>query len=191
MAKKLPDYYEVLGVSRDATLKEIRRAYHQAAQKLHPDKNEAPGDTEIFLEVQQAFEVLSNAKRRAKYDTTLPPRQAAEPVILHEVYFSVFANMASYGGQVQVQSARVNGQAAPLTWEEANTALRFDVGRDNRRSGGIRATAKPRWRGGGAKEESQGGNLVSGCAQTQLNLVYSHVGRRVIPSRRRQRVSAR
>jgi Ca-activated chloride channel family protein len=88
MANKPPDYYEVLGISRDATLKEIRRAYHQAAQKLHPDKNEAPGDTEIFLEVQQAFEVLSNVKRRTKYDATLPPREAPQPLILHEVYFS-------------------------------------------------------------------------------------------------------
>src|ERR1043165_2107560 len=67
------DYYSLLGISRNATLEEVRKAYFEAAQKLHPDKNTAAGETELFLDVQQAYELLSNPKRRAQYDATLPP----------------------------------------------------------------------------------------------------------------------
>jgi Ca-activated chloride channel family protein len=69
------DYYSLLGVRRDAPPEEIKRAYYEAAQKLHPDKNTAAGETEIFLDVQLAYETLSNPQRRAKYDATLPPEE--------------------------------------------------------------------------------------------------------------------
>ena len=69
------DYYAFLGVARNASQEEIKRAYFEAAQKLHPDKNTAAGETELFLGAQQAYEVLSNPKRRAQYDATLPPEE--------------------------------------------------------------------------------------------------------------------
>ena len=75
MASRRPDYYSILGVARDASLDDIKRAYFKAAQKLHPDKNTAAGETEMFMDVQQAYEALSNPKRRALYDATLPPEQ--------------------------------------------------------------------------------------------------------------------
>lgn len=71
------DYYALLGISRDASPEEVKRAYFEAAQKLHPDKNKAAGETEIFLGVQQAYETLSNPKRRALYDATLPAEEGA------------------------------------------------------------------------------------------------------------------
>jgi Ca-activated chloride channel family protein len=75
MSPDQQDYYEILGIARDASQEEIKRAYFQAAQKLHPDKNTAAGETELFMGVQQAYEVLSNPKRRASYDATLPPAE--------------------------------------------------------------------------------------------------------------------
>jgi len=80
-AGKSQDFYTLLGVARDATQKEIKQAYFKAAQRLHPDKNRLVGETEIFLEVQQAFETLSNPKRRVKYDASLPPEETIDPQI--------------------------------------------------------------------------------------------------------------
>jgi Ca-activated chloride channel homolog len=73
-----PDYYNLLGIRRDATLEEIRKAYFEAAQRLHPDKNVAPGETEMFLDIQQAYETLADPKKRASYDSALP-QQATSP----------------------------------------------------------------------------------------------------------------
>ncbi|MBP5589766.1 MAG: DnaJ domain-containing protein, partial [Bacteroidales bacterium] len=63
------DYYEVLGVSKNATKDEIKKAYRQKALKYHPDKN--PGDKaaeEKFKEAAEAYDVLSNDEKRARYD---------------------------------------------------------------------------------------------------------------------------
>lgn len=75
MTPEQQDHYAVLGIARDASQEEIKRAYFEAAQKLHPDKNTAAGETELFLGAQQAYEALSNPKRRALYDATLPPEK--------------------------------------------------------------------------------------------------------------------
>src|SRR3954464_9474592 len=63
------DFYEVLGVKREATPEEIKKAYRQLALKKHPDKN--PGDPEAekrFKEGAEAYEVLSDASKRQRYD---------------------------------------------------------------------------------------------------------------------------
>lgn len=63
------DYYEVLGVERDASTDDIKRAYRRLAMKYHPDRN--PGDVEAetrFKECAEAYEVLANKETRARYD---------------------------------------------------------------------------------------------------------------------------
>ncbi len=62
----MSDFYEVLGVSRDATPEEIKRAYRKLARQLHPDVN--PDAGERFKEVSAAYEVLSNPEKRQMYD---------------------------------------------------------------------------------------------------------------------------
>jgi Ca-activated chloride channel family protein len=88
MPSNKPDHYAILGVFRDASQEEIKRAYFDAAQKLHPDKNVAAGETELFLEIQQSYEILSNPKRRNLYDATLPPEIEVNTVVKHELFFS-------------------------------------------------------------------------------------------------------
>jgi Ca-activated chloride channel family protein len=88
MSPSSPDYYAILGVFRDASQEEIKRSYFEAAQRLHPDKNVAAGETELFLGIQQAYEVLSNPKRRNLYDATLPPEINSNSVVKHEMLFS-------------------------------------------------------------------------------------------------------
>ena len=66
MAKR--DYYEVLGVSKTATDKEIKSAFRRLAKEYHPDLNKAPDAAEKFKEVQEAYEVLSDENKRKMYD---------------------------------------------------------------------------------------------------------------------------
>ena len=68
MADEKRDYYEVLGVSRDATPDQIKKAYRKLAMKYHPDVNKAPDAEEKFKEINEAYEVLSDEKKRAQYD---------------------------------------------------------------------------------------------------------------------------
>ena len=63
------DYYEVLGISKDASEQEIKKAYRKMAMKYHPDKNQGDKDSEEhFKEVNEAYEVLSDPQKRRTYD---------------------------------------------------------------------------------------------------------------------------
>lgn len=62
------DYYEVLGVARDADAKAIKDAFRKLALKYHPDRNKAPEAQERFKEIAEAYAVLSDPKKRAEYD---------------------------------------------------------------------------------------------------------------------------
>ena len=62
------DYYEILGVSRDADKEEMKSAYRRLARKYHPDVNKEPGAEERFKEINRAYEVLSEPETRARYD---------------------------------------------------------------------------------------------------------------------------
>lgn len=65
---KYRDYYQILGVSRDASAEDIKRAYRRLARKYHPDVSAEAGAEERFKEVAEAYEVLRDAEKRAAYD---------------------------------------------------------------------------------------------------------------------------
>lgn len=62
------DYYEVLGVKKDASDEEIKRAFRKLAKQYHPDVNKEPGAAEKFKEIGEAYSVLSDPNKRSQYD---------------------------------------------------------------------------------------------------------------------------
>ncbi|KAJ5157532.1 uncharacterized protein N7482_008632 [Penicillium canariense] len=82
---KSPDYYKILGVSRDATQQQIRNAYKRESLKFHPDRvpadsPERPARTQKFQEINDAYFTLSDPTRRREYDQTRDFEEAEEEV---------------------------------------------------------------------------------------------------------------
>ena len=79
--------YERLGLPRDASLDEIRHAYREMAHRLHPDKNRRLGETELFIGVQEAYDVLIDPNQKKNYDSTLSSEpQALLPLATSIIY---------------------------------------------------------------------------------------------------------
>lgn len=99
------DYYSVLGVPRDASPEDIKKAYRQLARKYHPDVSAEPDAEEKFKEVNAAYEVLSDTDKRAMYDrygTEVPPGFGGfdfggmrDPF---DIFAEVFGNFGGFGG---------------------------------------------------------------------------------------------
>lgn len=68
VAAKAANYYEILGVNRDASTEEIKKAYKEAAKAAHPDNG---GDNVKMQMVNEAWDILGNAQKRAEYDAKM------------------------------------------------------------------------------------------------------------------------
>jgi Ca-activated chloride channel family protein len=82
------NYYALLGIPRNADPVEIRSAYFEAARRFHPDTNPDADANERFLQVQEAFEILSNPEKRANYDAHLILKEEPPPSIKFNAIFS-------------------------------------------------------------------------------------------------------
>ncbi|HQK14166.1 MAG TPA: molecular chaperone DnaJ [Anaerolineae bacterium] len=138
------DYYEVLGVPRNASQEDIKRAYRQLARKYHPDVSTEPDAEERFKEVNAAYEVLSDTEKRAMYDrfgTDVPNGfggfdfggAARDPF---DIFAEVFGNLGGFGGFGGFgQTGRAAGptrgndvrSSLDLTFEEAVFGVEKDV----------------------------------------------------------------
>jgi len=96
MAEKR-DYYEVLGVSRNASKDEIKDAYRKLAMQYHPDRNKAVGAEEKFKEISEAYAVLSDDEKRQQYDTLghagFDQRYTAEDIFRGADFESIFRDI--------------------------------------------------------------------------------------------------
>ncbi|MDT8897264.1 VWA domain-containing protein [Thermanaerothrix sp. 4228-RoL] len=84
MTTGIAEYYNLLRVPIDATAEEIRSAYFAATRAYHPDVNPAPEARQLFIRVQEAYEVLSNPQRRATYDANIPSDLRKPPPVALE-----------------------------------------------------------------------------------------------------------
>src|ERR1700683_1975412 len=97
------DYYEVLGVPRDADQDAIRRAYRKLARKLHPDLNSDSDAEDRFKELGEAYEVLSDPDKRERYDrlgANCRPSERETPEASFEK-FSARQGFGSHEGRVE------------------------------------------------------------------------------------------
>lgn len=62
------DYYDILGIQKDASEEDIKKAYRKQALRYHPDKNKSPGAEDKFKEIAEAYDVLSDPKKKDIYD---------------------------------------------------------------------------------------------------------------------------
>jgi curved DNA-binding protein len=97
MAVGFQDYYDTLGVARDASEKDIRTAYRKLARQYHPDVNKDPGAEDRFKEVSEAYEVLRDAEKRERYDRLGANWKAGQDVSGAEG-FSGFEGFGGFGG---------------------------------------------------------------------------------------------
>lgn len=72
ISNELPNYYETLGISKDATQDEIKQKFRELAKRTHPDKTKENSEEEM-IELNKAYEVLSDKERREKYDRYFKP----------------------------------------------------------------------------------------------------------------------
>jgi Ca-activated chloride channel homolog len=84
------NFYELLSIPIDATQEEIRSAYRELALHIHPDKNQSPEAKEEFIQLQEAYEILSDPEQRKIYDKSLPPSFTTLPLSLKVLYSRSF-----------------------------------------------------------------------------------------------------
>ncbi|MDY4040681.1 MAG: DnaJ domain-containing protein [Collinsella sp.] len=149
------DYYAVLGVSRDADKKEIQKAFQKKARTLHPDINKAPDAEERFKEVSEAYAVLSEDQKRARYDamrsgSPFVGAPAAGPSARPSAggYPGGFGGMGGFpfGFPFDVAgTGRRRGEAAYNPEAGADVVVEVDLTRDQARDGARRAVTYRRF----------------------------------------------
>ena len=112
------DYYDVLGVSRNASKDELKRAFRDLARKYHPDVSDAPDAEDRFKEINEAYQVLSNDERRAAYDRFghagvnggMPGGGFSGFPGFEEIFEEFFGGLGGFGGGRRRRSGPVQGR---------------------------------------------------------------------------------
>ncbi len=143
MAKE--DYYKTLGVNRNASEQELKSAYRKLALKYHPDRNPSPEAEEKFKQINEAYEVLSDPKKKQMYDTYGADAvnngagfggfQSGGFGNFEDIFSSVFSDMfggsfgGSFGGGRRKRARRGNDlqQKIDVTLEQAYTGIEEEI----------------------------------------------------------------
>ncbi|MFX0168512.1 MAG: molecular chaperone DnaJ [Candidatus Hodarchaeota archaeon] len=128
------DYYEILGISRQATKEEIKRAYRKLALKYHPDRNKEPNAAEKFKEISEAYAILSDDAKRRQYDqfghAGVAGRWSTEDIfggINFEEILRSFGLGGGLGGFGSIFDFFTGGSSRMATQRPSAIDLRYDV----------------------------------------------------------------
>ena len=88
-------HYQILGISRNANSTQIKTAYRKQVRKYHPDLNKSPSAEKMFREIDNAYNILKNSKRRRKYDLTLGVKTTKIYHVKQEPRRSVFNDLVN------------------------------------------------------------------------------------------------
>ena len=119
MRQKVKDYYKILGVDKEATQEEIKKAYRQKALKHHPDKNSGNKEhEEKFKEINEAYEILSDENKRRQYD---------RPFIFHGNFFENFGQPTADGNGINFGGFTVNFDNAGINFNNFSNFIQKDM----------------------------------------------------------------
>lgn len=117
----MKNYYEILGLGKNASTDDVKRAYRKKAMLYHPDKNGDHNANELFIEVSEAYEILSNENNRKQYDQLYEPNFTSSSVPIHGTKQNDFDQI--------VNESRMKAEAyAKLKLNELLDKLGFVVG---------------------------------------------------------------
>jgi len=126
------DYYEVLGVPRDASKEEIKKAYRQLALKYHPDRNKSPDAEEKFKEISEAYAVLSDDEKRMQYDQLghegISSRYTWDDIFRSADFDRIFRDLGfGFGGFDTIFDMFFGGGARRRYGPQKGADLRYDM----------------------------------------------------------------
>ncbi len=130
------DYYDLLGIPRNATDEQIKKAFRKQAMDFHPDRNSSPEASERFKEVNEAYEVLSDSQKRAYYDRYgRTPGNGGESMGFDTFEFGGLGDIfeAFFGGATSTAQRRSPHKGSDivarvsLTFEEAYSGVQREI----------------------------------------------------------------
>jgi len=107
----MKDYYKILGISSEADPETIKRAFREKVAVLHPEKNKAVNAKEVFADLIEAYEIVSNPKKRQVYDTLIQKRESQMPVPVEPELKTDF-------DEYEKEAKRTSKKYKDYSWEE-------------------------------------------------------------------------